>query len=96
MPQRKCAKEELKKSLTRRQLNISRKRTLKEAIKAYKQAVEANNAEESRSALKKVYAALDKAAGKNVIHPRKAARKKSRLSALLDTATSDKKQKKSS
>ncbi len=96
MPQRKCAKEELKKSITRKQHNISRKRTLKEAIKAYKQAVEANNIEESRNALKKVYTTLDKAAAKKVIHPRKAARKKSRLSSLLNTATSDKKQKKSS
>jgi small subunit ribosomal protein S20 len=83
MPQRKSAKRELKKSLKRRQLNLARKKAIKEAIKIYKKALKLKNLEEAKTALNQVYKVLDKAASKKVIHPKKAARKKSRLTALL-------------
>ncbi|MBN2483601.1 MAG: 30S ribosomal protein S20 [Candidatus Omnitrophica bacterium] len=83
MPQRKSAKEELKKSLKRKQQNTIRKRALKEAIKAYKQALAADDLKTSQSALRTLYAALDKASARHIIHRRKADRKKSRFAALL-------------
>ena len=88
MPQRKSAKKELKKSLKRRQLNLERKRKIKEAIKLYRKAIIAKNLEEAKKALSLVYKALDRAAAKGTIHPNKAARKKSRLSILLKNISS--------
>jgi len=88
MPQRKSAKKELKKNFKRRQLNLERKRRIKEAIKLYRKAIIAKNLEEAKKALSAVYRTLDKAAVKGTIHPNKAARKKNRLSILLKNISS--------
>jgi small subunit ribosomal protein S20 len=83
MPQRKSAKRELKKSLKRRRQNLARKKAIKEAIKTYQKALKAKDLEGAKTALNQVYKVLDKAASKKVIHPNKAARKKSRFTSIL-------------
>ena len=83
MPQRKSALKELRKSLRRRKRNLAVKRKVKETIKRFKRAVQQNDISLSQEALREVYKVLDKAASKRVIHPNKAARKKSRAALLL-------------
>lgn len=83
MPQRRSAKKELRKVAKRRQRNLVLKQNIKAAIKKLKKALEEKDPNKSRQALQGVYKILDKAATKKVIHPNKAARKKSRLSKLL-------------
>ena len=82
MPQRKSAKEELNKNQKRHTLNLARKRAIKDAVKAFKKSLESKNTQEVQKSLNNVYKMLDKAASKNLLHPNKAARKKSRFSSL--------------
>ena len=84
MPQRKSAKKELKKSLKRRAYNLNFKRKISLAIKKFKKAILAKDINSAKTALKEAYKVLDKAASKNVIHHKKAARKKSKLATLLN------------
>jgi len=84
MPQRKCAKKDLKKSLKRRAYNLNFKEKISSAIKKFKKAILTKDLTASQTALKEVYKMLDKAASKNVIHYKKAARKKSTLAKLLN------------
>ena len=88
MPQRRTAKKDLRQSQRRRKENLMVKRQLKTTVKLYKKAVVTNDEPSSQKALSDVYKAFDKAATKNVIHPNKAARKKSRFSNLLKAKTS--------
>lgn len=84
MPQRKSAKEELKKSTVRQARNITRKKTLKASVKAFKRSLDSQDIDAAQGALKKLYKALDRTASKNLIHPNKASRKKSRFAAQLN------------
>ena len=84
MPQRRAAKKDLRKNLKRREKNLKLKHQLTTIIKKFKKAIENKDTDGSRQALKEVYKILDKAASKKIIHPKKAARKKSRLSKLLN------------
>ena len=83
MPQRRTAKKELRKSKKKSQRNLLVKYNIKNAIKKLKKALQENDIKKSKQTLQEVYKALDKAATKKVIHPNKAARRKSRLSKLL-------------
>lgn len=84
MPQRKSAKDELKKSKVRRLRNIDRKKKLKEVLKTFKRSLEAGDIDASQAALHTVYKTLDRSASKKIIHANKASRKKSRLTAQLN------------
>ena len=86
MAKRKAAvkRERVDKKLHAR--NVKIKTELKKAIKKYQALVVAKNAGEAKTALSKVYALLDKAAKKNVIHKNKANRTKSRFSSKLPKA----------
>lgn len=72
MPNIKAAEKWVRQSEKRTQRNLDVKTRLKTV---YKKAVSAQDAEVSRE----VEAQFDKAAQKGIIHPNKAARKKSRL-----------------
>ncbi len=76
MPITRSAKKAWRQSLTRRERNVSQKKTLKEAVKAYKKAP-------SAQLLSIVFQQLDKAAKVNVLKKNTASRLKSRLSAKL-------------
>ena len=79
----KSAKKAYRQNLRRRAQNIKRKKALKKVLKNYKKLVSAGNLESAKNELPKVYQALDKAAKVNLLKKNKAARLKSRLSALL-------------
>ncbi|MDP1719146.1 MAG: 30S ribosomal protein S20 [bacterium] len=76
MPITRSAKKAWRQSITRRASNNSKKKTLKEAVKAYKKAP-------SAELLSKVFQQLDKSAKVNVIKKNTASRLKSRLSKRL-------------
>lgn len=76
MPIIKSAKKKLRQDKKRTQQNLEVKKTVKAEILAFKRKPTA-------ASLAKVFATLDIAAKKNVFHPNKAARLKSRLSKLL-------------
>ena len=59
---------------------------VKSAIKKTREAVTAGNIDEAQETLKKAIKALDKAAQKKIIKKNTAARKKSRLNALVQKA----------
>ncbi len=87
MAQRRTAKKALRQNKTRRQRNLLTAQKIKSALKKFKKALESNDITLSQKSLTEVYKILDKAAAKKVIHPNKAARKKSRLSKLLKKST---------
>jgi small subunit ribosomal protein S20 len=89
MPNVKSAKKRMKQNVKRRERNRQAKAALKTATK---KADEALNAADKAGALEIVKAAvkkLDKTASKGIIHPNKAARKKSRLMKKLNKQTAE-------
>ena len=84
MPQRLAAKRYLRKSLRNRERNLNIMDGVKNAIKKFKKAAAAKDNAQGAAALNEVYKKLDKAAKRCLIHPNKAARQKSRLSAALN------------
>jgi small subunit ribosomal protein S20 len=83
MPQRRTAKKELRKTKKRREQNLRVKGEIKSVVKKFKKSLQSGDAASRKKELNEVYKTLDKAAKKKIIHPNKAARKKSRLSKLL-------------
>lgn len=79
MPRRRSSIKRKRADKKRHFRNLKIKRELKKVIKKFQGLVSAKNIEEAKSFLKKVYAKLDKAAKKGIIHRNTAARKKSRL-----------------
>ncbi len=83
MPHTRSAKKQLRKNQKRRLRN----RATVKAIKTQLKKVEATSAGDSLDDLRKQYdlaaKKLDKAAAKRVIHPNRAARKKSQLARLI-------------
>lgn len=63
----------------RRQRNQVRRTHFKSRLRAFRQAVEAGDGQAAREAFREASSALDRAAGKGVIHDNKAARHKSRM-----------------
>ncbi len=60
---------------------------MEDNAKAFRKLVAAGKADEARELLPSLYRAIDKAAKRGVIKKNSAARKKSRLSALLSRAS---------
>ena len=84
MPITKSAKKALKQSKKRRTRNLRRFSTMREIIKQIKKLVEENKKEEALKLLPSAYKSIDKAAKNNVIEKNTAARKKSRLTKLVN------------
>lgn len=80
----KSALKRHRQSLKNRDRNRVMKTRIKNAIKAVRQAIEANDSETTAQALKAATSILDKAASKKVIHRCTAARKISRLSLAVN------------
>jgi small subunit ribosomal protein S20 len=83
MAKRKAAVKRERVDKKRHAHNVKIKTELKKTIKKYQQLVSQKSGEAASALLKKVYALLDKAAKKNIIHKNKASRAKSRLSRRL-------------
>ena len=78
-----AAKKAIKRSRFLRERNLIFKNAMKKAIKTYRRSVQNGESKEViQNNLIVVYRTIDKAARKNIIHTKNAARKKSRLSKL--------------
>lgn len=93
MPHTSSAKKRARQYEKRRLYNRAYKKEIKELLKTVATAAASGNSEQTGAEFKKAVKKLDKAAARRVIHPNKAARKKSQLARLLNqkgkaTATS--------
>lgn len=77
----------MRQNIKRRQVNLAVLDKIKKAEKAVRKNITSGKLDEAKKALQQAYAALDKAAKKNVIHSNNAARNKSRLTKLLSKAS---------
>jgi small subunit ribosomal protein S20 len=87
MPNTKSAIKAARQNIKRRAINLAVLSKIKKAEKAVRKHITAGKLDDAKKALQETYAALDKAAKKNVIHSNNASRNKSRLSKLLAKAT---------
>lgn len=77
------AKKRAKQAEVRRERNFSQKSAMRTAIKKVLKAVQTGNKAEAQTAFKDVSVIADRAAGKKLIHAKKASRLKSRLNARV-------------
>jgi len=84
MPITESAKKAIRQSLKRRKRNLIYKNKTKSLIKEVKKLVSQNKIKEAKNLLPQVYKTLDKAAKVGVIKKNTAARKKSRLTKLIN------------
>lgn len=80
------AKKRIRQIEKRTMRNNFYRATARTYIKRTRALIEAGQLEEAEVMAKKAYSMLDKAARKNIIHPRNAARRKGRLMAHLAAA----------
>jgi small subunit ribosomal protein S20 len=83
MPRRRTSIKQQRKDKFRRLRNLKVKQELKKTLKKFQALISANNINEAKAFLGKVFSLLDKAAKKNIIHTRTASRKKSRFAKRL-------------
>ena len=81
----KSAKKAWRQSLKKRKRNLVYKNKIKSLIKEAKNLVSQKKIEEAKKLLHQIYKALDKAAKAGVIKKNTAARKKSRITKLIET-----------
>ena len=86
MPNIKSAKKRVKTIRIRTLRNASIKSSVKTAIRRYSEALAQAGPEGSVGELKRAFSAVDRAAGKGIIHPNQAARRKSRLARRANKA----------
>ncbi len=79
MPRRKTSLKKKRADKKKHLQNVKIKQQLKKTIKKFQALLSAKNTNEAKALLGKVFSQLDKAAKKNIIHPRTSDRKKSRL-----------------
>ena len=83
MPHTRSAKKNLRKAEKRRLHNRAIKKTIKTQIKKVLDVAESGAAEQLKTEYNLAAKKLDKAAARRVIHPNKAAHKKSQLAKML-------------
>lgn len=86
MPQTESVAKSLRSSQRKKLINARTRKKYREAVSAVRKAVREGNLEEASNLLPQAYKQLDMAAKKNVIHPNKADRLKSRLSQGINQA----------
>lgn len=87
MPITKSAIKKMRQSETHKIRNYKTRRNLKDSMREVIDAVKGKDATKAKESLPKAYKTIDTAAKKNIIHPKNAAHKKSRLSKLVDGLT---------
>lgn len=80
----KSQKKRIKTNEKARQRNRAYKAELKTAVRRVREAVEANDAEQTQAAARKACKLLDKAAAKGIIHKNQAANRKSGVMNLVN------------
>ncbi|MDR0704144.1 MAG: 30S ribosomal protein S20 [Planctomycetaceae bacterium] len=83
MPNIKSAKKRLRQNITARERNRANRSFVRNRCKNVVKAVREGNAEEADQLFRIAVKSLDQAGAKKTIHKNAAARKKSRLSALI-------------
>ena len=86
MPITQSAKKALRAGEKKKVFNLRRKKKVEDAVKSVKKLVKEGKTGEANALLPQAYAALDKAAKGNTIKANTAARKKSRLNAMVKKA----------
>ena len=86
MPNIASARKRLRQNLKSRDRNRSTKAELKTEIRQVREAAAAGKLDQAQADFRVAVAKLDRAAVKRIIHPNRAARLKSRLSAVLKAA----------
>ncbi len=81
------AKQRIRNSARKAKYNRLHRSRARTFVKNTRQAVADKDLETARTQLAAAISALDRAAGKGVIHPNNAARRKSRLMKLFNKAT---------
>jgi small subunit ribosomal protein S20 len=79
------ARKRVRQNLEARARNRWRLRTMREAIKTFRDKLAHGTVDEATTAMRACAKVVDKTASKGVIHKRQAARRKSRMSAALKT-----------
>ncbi len=82
MPQRRNAIKELRKNRTRHMQNLDIKSDLKKTVKNLVSATKGDKTK-AQDLLKTLYKKMDKAAKRNIMHKKTAARRKSRFAKLV-------------
>ena len=85
MPHTKSAKKRLRQNLKRRARNRAVKSALKTQIRKVREAIQAGDLAKAEAEFRLAAKKADQAAAKRIIHPNKAGRIKSRLSAKIRT-----------
>ncbi len=85
MPLIKSAIKRMKQSRVRQKRNEGTKIGYKKAMRAVVDSVKDKKPKEAKEALKKAYKVIDTATKKNILHKNNAARKKSRMSKLVNS-----------
>ena len=83
MPNIASAKKRLRQNIATRERNRSQRSFVRNRCKNVIKAVQAGNIEEADKLLRDAVKALDQASSKRIVHRNAAARKKSRLSAMI-------------
>ena len=83
MPITKSAIKAIRSSQNKRVFNLRRQDAMKSVVKEIKALVGAGKVKDAQGKLSGAYQAIDKAAKRGIIKPNTAARKKSRLAALI-------------
>ncbi len=86
MPNISSAKKRLRQSLVRRTRNRATKSELKTRIRKVLELAKAGEAEKTETEFRTTVKKLDQAAAARIIHPNRASRLKSRISARLKAA----------
>jgi small subunit ribosomal protein S20 len=84
----KSALKEIRVARARRERNKSVQSEVKSVVRASREQLASNDSTSALEALHKAESKLDKAAGKGIIHPNAAARRKSRLAKQLNKISS--------
>ncbi len=84
MPITKSAKKALRQSIRRKAKNLIYKNKIKNLVKEVRNFILLNKPEEAKKTLPRLYKALDKAAKFGIIKKNTAARKKSRITKLIN------------
>jgi small subunit ribosomal protein S20 len=87
MPRRRTSLKRKRADKKRRVRNLRIKKALKKTIKKFQTLLSEKNTAEAKALLSKIFAQLDKAAKKRIVHPNTADRRKSRLARKLSKTT---------
>jgi small subunit ribosomal protein S20 len=86
MPNSESAKKRLRQDAVRKARNRVVKSQIKSRVRAVREAVAAGDLAKANESFKDASKIIDRAGAKRVIHPNTAARKKSRLQALIKSS----------